>query len=59
MKKIQVGFLMSYDYELLKKSIHPVYGEADSIFIALDKDQKTWTETRFEIEPENEKFLIK
>lgn len=52
MKKIQVGFLMSYDYELLKKSIPPVYEEADSIFIALDKDQKTWTGTRFEIDPD-------
>lgn len=51
MSKIQVGFLMSYDYELLKKSIPPVYSEADSIFIALDKDHKTWSGKTMEIDP--------
>lgn len=49
MKKIQVGFLMSYDYELLKKSIPPVYSEADSIFIALDQNFKTWSGGNFEV----------
>ena len=34
MKKIQVGFLLSYDYEKLKNSIPPVYNSADAIFIA-------------------------
>lgn len=38
MKEIQVGFLMSYDYELLKISIPLVYEEADHITIALDKN---------------------
>ncbi|MGA8852838.1 MAG: hypothetical protein WB492_01540 [Christiangramia sp.] len=51
MKKIQVGFLMSYDYELLKNSIPPIYNEADEIFIALDKDQKTWSGKRIDIDP--------
>ena len=37
MKKIQVGFLLSYDYEKLKNSIPPVYNSADAIFIAIDK----------------------
>ncbi len=51
MKKIQVGFLMSYDYELLKKSIPPVYSESDTIFIALDKNQKSWSGKKFDIDP--------
>ena len=51
MKKIHVGFLLSYDYEKLKKSIPPVYEEADRIFIAMDKDQRTWSGEVFDINP--------
>lgn len=51
MKKIQVGFLMSYDYELLKKSIPPVYDLADNIFLALDHKQRTWSGNHFEVDP--------
>jgi hypothetical protein len=50
MKKIQVGFLMSYDYEKLKISIPPIYKGADAIFIALDKDYRTWSGQKFEVE---------
>ena len=50
MKKIQVGFLMSYDYEKLKYSIPPVYKEADTIYLALDNKQRTWKGNRFEID---------
>ena len=50
MNKIQVGFLMSYDYKLLKNSIPFVYEHSDSIFIALDKNFKTWTGDVFEVE---------
>ncbi len=50
MKQIQVGFLMSYDYEKLKKSIPPVYNDANAIFIALDKDYRTWSGQKFEVE---------
>ena len=50
MKKIQVGFLMSYDYELLKKSIPPVYQWADTIFLALDHKKRTWSGNYFEID---------
>jgi len=50
MNKIQVGFLMSYDYKLLKNSIPFVYEDSDSIFIALDKNFKTWTGDVFEVE---------
>lgn len=42
MKKIQVGFLVSYDYELLKNAIPQIYKESDSIFLALDINRKTW-----------------
>ena len=51
MKKIHVGFLMSYDYEKLKYSIPPVYKDADAIYIALDKEQRTWKGNSFEIDP--------
>lgn len=50
MKKIQVGFLMSYDYDKLKKSIPPVYKGADEIFIALDKEYRTWSGQNFEVD---------
>ena len=50
MKKIHVGFLLSYDYEKLKNSIPPVYKTADSIFIAIDKDYRTWSGQKFEVD---------
>ncbi len=50
MKKIQVGFLMSYDYELLKNSIPRVYPDSDSITIALDKNFRTWTGENFSVD---------
>ena len=49
MKKIHVGFLLSYDYNKLKYSIPPVYELADRIFIAVDKDLRTWAGENFEI----------
>lgn len=51
MKKIHVGFLLSYDYELLKKSLPPVYKEADRIFLAKDINNKTWSGANFTIDP--------
>ena len=50
MKKIHVGFLLSYDYEKLKSSIPPVYNSADSIFIAIDKDYRTWSGQKFKVD---------
>ena len=50
MKKIQVGFLMSYDYEKLKNSIPPVYEDADAIFLAVDENLKTWSGESFEVD---------
>ncbi|UPS90552.1 MULTISPECIES: hypothetical protein [unclassified Bizionia] len=51
MKKIHVGFLLSYDYDKLKKSIPPVYKEADAIFIAMDHKNRTWSGETFEVDP--------
>jgi hypothetical protein len=50
MKKIHVGFLLSYDYEKLKLSIPPVYEGADRIFIALDENYKTWSGNMFTVQ---------
>lgn len=50
MEKIQVGFLVSYDYELLKNAIQQVYNESDTIFLAIDKDRKTWNGESFLID---------
>lgn len=50
MKKIHVGFLLSYDYEKLKLSIPPVYNAADKIFIAEDINKTTWTGNKFIVE---------
>jgi hypothetical protein len=46
---IKVGFIASYDYEYLKESIPPIYQEADKIYIAFDKNRKTWSGKSFEI----------
>ena len=50
MKKIHVGFLFSYDYELLKLAIPPVYNEADRIFLAIDENYKTWSGNTFTVD---------
>lgn len=50
MKKIHVGFLLSYDYDKLKLSIPPVYNDADKIFIAVDENLTTWSGNKFEID---------
>lgn len=50
MKKIHVGFLLSYDYEKLKLSIPPVYEVADRIFIAKDVNNRTWSGNEFTVD---------
>lgn len=47
--KIKVGFLVSYDYELLKISIPRIYKEADSITLAIDHKRRTWSGNSIEI----------
>jgi len=48
--KIQVGYLVSYDYELLKNSLPTTYNDADTIFLAIDKNRRTWNGEYFNIE---------
>lgn len=50
--KIQVGYLVSYDYELLKNSIPTIYKESDTIYLAIDKKRKTWKGDSIEIDPD-------
>lgn len=46
---INVGFLVSYDYHLLKNSIPLVYKSADKIALAIDKNRQTWSGNTFSI----------
>ncbi|MGL5111460.1 MAG: hypothetical protein ACRC6O_02350 [Flavobacterium sp.] len=48
--KIQTGYLVSYDYELLKTSLPTVYNESDGVFIAIDVNRNTWSGNRFSID---------
>lgn len=40
---IKVGYILSYDYDLIFTSINQIYEEADKIFIAIDVNSKTWS----------------
>ncbi len=46
---IKVGYLISYDYDLLFVSLRQIYEFADKIFLAIDKDGKTWSGNDLEI----------
>lgn len=48
--KIQVGYLVSYDYEMLRTSLLTTYSGSDSIFLAIDRNRKTWNGESFVIE---------
>ena len=50
MNEIKVGYLVSYDYYLIKESLPTVYEHADSITLALDRRHTTWQGSKFEIE---------
>lgn len=50
MKKIHVGFLLSYDYEKLKTAIPLVYEDSDRIFIAQDENFYTWNGNKFHVD---------
>lgn len=49
MTKIKVGYVVSYDFEMLFISIKQLYDYVDKIVIAIDKDGKTWSGNDFEI----------
>lgn len=46
---IKVGYVVSYDYSMLLTSINQLYNYVDKIFIAIDKERKTWSGNSFEI----------
>lgn len=46
---IKVGYLISYDYDLLFTSMQQIYLFVDKIYLAIDKDGKTWSGNAFEI----------
>jgi hypothetical protein len=48
--KIKVGYLVSYDYEMFLISVKYVYQYVDKIFVAIDKNYKTWSGNSFVIE---------
>lgn len=47
--KIKVGYVVSYDYDLLLLSIKQLYINVDKIYLAIDKERKTWSGNLFEI----------
>lgn len=49
MKRMVVSFLVSYDAELLKKSVPLIYKEADLIVFSIDRDQLTWQGQKYEL----------
>lgn len=51
MMEIKVGYMVGYDYELLKHSLPTVYSVADKIVIAIEKDRKTFAGETFSIDP--------
>lgn len=46
---IKVGYLLSYDYDLIFTSINQIYEEADKIFIAIDVNRRTWSGNDYEL----------
>ena len=57
--KINVGILVSYDYELIKTSLPTVYAEADTVTLAIDENLNTWSGEKFHINPEFFEWLEK
>ena len=50
--QINVGILISYDYEFLKQSLPLIYKNADKIVLALDENYNTWSGNKFEVKPD-------
>lgn len=51
-KVIKVGVCVSYDYEMLKRSLPRVYEHADIICLAVDKNRKSWSGNVFDFDNE-------
>ncbi|MGL2994903.1 hypothetical protein [Flavobacterium sp. TSSA_36] len=48
--KIKIGYLISYDYKMFLTSLKQVYEHVDGIYLAIDKNFKTWSGNEFVIE---------
>lgn len=46
---IKVGYLVSYDYQMLFTSLKELYEYVDEIYLAIDSNKKTWSGNVFEI----------
>jgi hypothetical protein len=46
---IKVGYLVSYDYNMLLTSVRLLYDDADKIIVSIDENRKTWSGNTFEI----------
>ncbi|MBU0941564.1 MAG: hypothetical protein KKD36_09045 [Bacteroidetes bacterium] len=50
MSKINVSYLVSYDYEYLFTSLKCIYNSVDQIVISIDKERKTWSGNTYSID---------
>lgn len=48
-KMIKVGYLISYDYNLIFTSINLLYKYVDEIYLAIDKKRFTWSGNQYEL----------
>lgn len=46
---IKVGYLVSYDYQMLFTSLKELYAFVDEIYLAIDINKKTWSGNIFEL----------
>lgn len=56
---IKVGFCVSYDWELLKNSIPPIYELADIVCLAIDKNRKSWSRNHYKFNEQDFYQFIK
>jgi hypothetical protein len=49
-KVIKIGFCVSYDWELLRKSLPLVYPHADTICLSIDKNRNSWSGLKYEFD---------
>ncbi|MFT3795422.1 hypothetical protein [Flavobacterium sp.] len=47
--KVNIGYLVSYDYHYLLTSVKLLYEHVEKIHVAIDKDRLTWSGNTFEI----------
>lgn len=47
--KINVTYLLSYDYKMFLTSVEQIYDYVDKIIVGIDKDYTTWSGNKFQI----------